>query len=273
MQANEVLSQRFISVLKSINFGILVESEERTIVLVNEAFLTMFSLPISAEEFMKIDCETAANAAKGYFKDEEGFLSSIHRILAERKIVLNQMLEMKDGRFLERDYYPVFMEDTYKGHAWIYKDVTEKLTLQEKLIQLATTDKLTGLANRHKFLEDLTHYVELAFRYKRPLSLILADADNFKSINDRYGHHTGDRALQLISDSLTASKRTVDILGRWGGEEFILLLPETELDQAKVVADRICVSVCTCNMEGVDQRITLSLLASPSYASGIPNRA
>jgi len=103
---------------------------------------------------------------------------------------------------------------------------------------LALTDPLTGLMNRRALLDNLRTDEDRTLRGRQPLSVILADVDRFKSVNDDFGHNTGDRALQVVSDALRAGVRTGDHVGRWGGEEFLMLLPNTDLIQAAEVAER-----------------------------------
>ncbi|MCA1905263.1 MAG: GGDEF domain-containing protein [Desulfarculus sp.] len=111
--------------------------------------------------------------------------------------------------------------------------------VKEELQHLASTDGLTGLLNRRKFLE----LAEVEFRrhqlYGHPLAVIIADLDHFKRINDRFGHLTGDLALQGFSRHLAKCVRELDLLGRIGGEEFGLVLPNTDAEQARQVAERI----------------------------------
>ena len=111
--------------------------------------------------------------------------------------------------------------------------------LHSEVQKLAITDSLTNVYNRRGFFELGRREVERAHRFGRPLSAILVDIDNFKDVNDSYGHSVGDEALQLISERSHTSIREVDILGRYGGDEFILLLPETDLFTACAVAERI----------------------------------
>ena len=110
---------------------------------------------------------------------------------------------------------------------------------KEKLHTLAFTDALTGLYNRRKFLETLDQERARAFRYNENLSLIMIDIDHFKSINDQFGHDTGDRALEKFAEIVEHSLRETDFAGRLGGEEFGILLPQTNGTQARVVAERI----------------------------------
>ncbi len=103
----------------------------------------------------------------------------------------------------------------------------------------ATTDGLTGLANRAALDAGLARLLALWERHQRPLSVVIVDVDHFKQINDNFGHKTGDRVLQELARRMQQVGRKSDILGRYGGEEFVMVLPETELQQAQVVAEKL----------------------------------
>ena len=104
---------------------------------------------------------------------------------------------------------------------------------------LARTDVLTGLANRRAFDEAAQLEIQRAQRYATPLALVMADLDYFKAINDKYGHHIGDLVLQHCARILSESVRNVDLVGRWGGEEFSILMPGTDLEEAVRAAERM----------------------------------
>ena len=119
------------------------------------------------------------------------------------------------------------------------KDVTDRRRLEEDLKVLATTDSLTGLSNRRHFLDMAAATMENYRRYRRPLAVLMLDIDRFKRINDTYGHATGDQVLIVLADTLREVLRSADICGRYGGEEFVCLLPETTEIEARVVAERL----------------------------------
>jgi len=110
---------------------------------------------------------------------------------------------------------------------------------KEKLEKLATFDSLTGLYNRRAILGKLRELINLANRYKEDFSLSMLDIDHFKKVNDRYGHLTGDEVLEEIATLIRQNIRDTDIVGRYGGEEFIIILPKTTLSSAWVVAERL----------------------------------
>jgi diguanylate cyclase (GGDEF)-like protein len=109
--------------------------------------------------------------------------------------------------------------------------------------KLASTDSLTTIYNRRRFYELAERELKRALRFDRPLAMIMLDVDNFKNINDNYGHPSGDRALSEIAKICLYELREVDIFGRYGGDEFIILLPETTLTQATSIAERVRIEI------------------------------
>jgi len=115
-----------------------------------------------------------------------------------------------------------------------------KLKVQEKELKLlASTDPLTKLYNRRYFAKISAHILDLAKRNKKNLSVIMLDLDEFKKINDTYGHKIGDDTLVIFADTLTRCARKSDIICRFGGEEFVVLLPDTNIDGATMIAEKI----------------------------------
>jgi diguanylate cyclase (GGDEF)-like protein/PAS domain S-box-containing protein len=119
------------------------------------------------------------------------------------------------------------------------QDINERKVLLDRLERQAQQDYLTGLCNRRFFLEQAETELARAQRYDNELSLFMLDIDHFKAINDTYGHATGDVVLQTLSHILRETLRSVDIIGRWGGEEFVILLPETDAQEAAEIAERL----------------------------------
>lgn len=119
------------------------------------------------------------------------------------------------------------------------KNHLELKRVKDKLKKMAVTDSLTGLFNHGFIYQRLKEEVEKARRYSKNLSIIMFDLDKFKKINDNYGHQFGDKVLKKVSDVIKICVRNIDLIGRYGGEEFLLVLPETDLEAAKLVAERI----------------------------------
>jgi diguanylate cyclase (GGDEF)-like protein/PAS domain S-box-containing protein len=125
------------------------------------------------------------------------------------------------------------------GLCGISTDITERKALEGQLEQQAHLDYLTGLNNRRHFMEQGEIELARAQRHGRALSIFMLDIDHFKQFNDTYGHKAGDQVLQKLAEVMRETLRTVDILGRIGGEEFAVLLPETGLSEASEVAERL----------------------------------
>jgi diguanylate cyclase (GGDEF)-like protein len=127
--------------------------------------------------------------------------------------------------------------------------------------QLAHTDELTGINNRRYLYELAEHEFEIATRYQQPLSVIMFDIDHFKEVNDTFGHTIGDQMLQHVTRVACTELRSVDVIGRYGGEEFVIILPMTNAKKAFPLAERIRVGVEAMRVptEKGDAAVTLSI--------------
>ena len=130
-----------------------------------------------------------------------------------------------------------------KNIVWIVEDITERRESTKKLLEMATKDPMTGLNNRRHFMEMGEREFALYNRHKRPVSILVIDIDKFKKINDTYGHNTGDKTIINFANICMQNLRSGDIAGRIGGEEFAVILPDTDLDLAHQVAERIRIRV------------------------------
>jgi len=114
--------------------------------------------------------------------------------------------------------------------------------------RLAVTDALTGIYNRRAFFDRARQEYNRSVRYGHRISVIMLDVDHFKVINDRFGHAAGDETLRTIAHLCTSNLRACDILGRYGGEEFTILVPETALNGALTIAQRLCDQIAAINI-------------------------
>jgi PAS domain S-box-containing protein len=132
---NELLStsSRLYSLINSMHSAVLAESDDRKIILVNQIFCDLFEIPVEAEQMKGVDCSQAAEQSKHLFEDESGFVEGIDAILAKRERVYGDILRMKNGKILERDYVPIYEHGVYIGHIWKYQDITEQMNSKESL--------------------------------------------------------------------------------------------------------------------------------------------
>lgn len=134
-------------------------------------------------------------------------------------------------------------------------------TLSKELAQAARTDTVTDLPNRRSLQERLAQASAFADRYEHVLSALVIDLDHFKQVNDSYGHETGDEVLRAVADCMREVFRESDIFGRWGGDEFLAILPATDSEGALGAGQRLCESVAGIDVTqyGISEQITLSI--------------
>ncbi|MBN2824620.1 MAG: GGDEF domain-containing protein [Campylobacterales bacterium] len=128
----------------------------------------------------------------------------------------------------------------------------------QELQKLATVDALTECYNRYAIMEYIQAEINRSKRISKPFSLIMYDLDHFKAINDTYGHDKGDRVLQIVTDIIRHSIREVDLVGRYGGEEFLILMPHTALREAIEIAQRAKEAVANYKFDTI-KGVTISL--------------
>lgn len=172
-------------------------------------------------------------------------------------------------RYFDLRITPIFETlNQPRGRLIVLREITEMKEAQRGLRRLATTDTLTGALNRRLFFDLASREVERSHRYGLPLSMILIDLDHFKRLNDTHGHIAGDRVLQAFSELCRASIREIDIFARYGGEEFTLLLPETNLAQARDAAERLGSRLRALSVQHEDSRIRVSASMGIAVYSG-----
>lgn len=180
------------------------------------------------------------------------FLEQIDRALASRKLLVEEYeLSNKDVKGLpdEGPEKPIWFEGRIQALSfavddedvvlWVASNISERHDLEVRLRELSDTDQLTGLFNRRKLEHDLTLHYESYVRYSVPTCILMFDLDNLKKINDSQGHHVGDEAIQAVANICRSALRKTDCACRFGGDEFVVALPNTGHDQAMQLARRI----------------------------------
>lgn len=169
---------------------------------------------------------------------------------------------LNQGSLDPRHFTPDTATDLLEHLAAVTSMCLDNAVSRERLRLYGLMDPLTGVANRRLFEHRLGDEIERWFRRHEPLAYMLVDIDHFKRVNDKHGHHVGDQVLQQAAELLGRDLRGADLLGRYGGEEFMLLLPSTTLAQATGIAKRLCGNIAGHKFKvagGRDLSITVSI--------------
>jgi diguanylate cyclase (GGDEF)-like protein len=215
--------------------GALALIASLTMVLLLQSQLRRFSMAIQRLALGDWNARVAYPA-----RDEFGYLARAFNQMAQQ---LQQAFEAQEQ---QREELLAQNEELERVHAQLQQAHQELATLNAELLeanralaQAAVTDGLTGLKNHRAFQEALHSAAQMAERLQQPMSLVMFDIDHFKQFNDRFGHPAGDELLRQVAQVLRESARAYDVAARYGGEEFALLLPNTTLEQAVQVAERL----------------------------------
>jgi diguanylate cyclase (GGDEF)-like protein len=157
------------------------------------------------------------------------------------------------------------------GRVLVLRDITRYVEMEAVLRSLATIDELTGIPNRRHFLELTARGLAQAKRHRRPVAMAIFDLDRFKLVNDTHGHQAGDALLRSIAHAAAATVRTGDVIGRFGGEEFAVFLPDTDHAGATAFGERLRAAIAAARVDwrGRTLRVTASVgvVTAPGIAA------
>lgn len=231
-----------LSVLRTIvddlNVGIVVLDATRRVKFVNRAFRRFWRLPDEVADseptFVRLMYHSRGNRAYAVSHDRLG--DYVAKQMALIRTGDDHPLQMRFPNGAVIQFRCKALPDG--GRLLTYGNVSELAEQADALEQLACVDGLTGVNNRRHFIVLAGIEWSRYMRYGRPLALLMFDIDRFKSVNDKYGHDAGDAVIKRVAETLQKHKRTSDIVGRLGGEEFALMLPEATLDSAVAAGER-----------------------------------
>ncbi|WP_305856750.1 diguanylate cyclase [Balneatrix alpica] len=239
LEAREALSRseaRYRTIIEDASLGILQLDEQGNILEANPAFSQMLGYhPRALHGWLWTDL---------VHPDEQEATLRTFNALQERitpKLSHQQRFQHSQGQIIwaQVSISPIEIGDSELSFVAMVENINERIQLQQQLQELAHRDPLTGLHNR-RALEDFAKREQAwGKRHGQPICIMIADLDHFKKVNDTYGHGVGDIVLQHFADICRDTMRDTDIVGRWGGEEFVMLLPHTDLKKALMVADRL----------------------------------
>jgi diguanylate cyclase (GGDEF)-like protein len=233
-------SNRYLQTILNAQHHIIYITDGLKLINTNQAFLDFFECD-TMHQFIK-EHEKVCNI---FEKATEPFYINTNEPQWHKKVSENTQERYKirirhDG--IVKVFVPsveVIEVDEKEQYVVILTDVTELESEKEKLRLLAMTDVLTGISNRLKFNTSIEHFVENTNRYDTPLSVVMFDIDHFKRVNDEFSHQKGDEVLVELTKLVSSKLRKADLFVRWGGEEFLILLPNTTKDHAAVAAEKI----------------------------------
>ncbi|WP_409526478.1 sensor domain-containing diguanylate cyclase [Nitrincola sp. MINF-07-Sa-05] len=257
-----VTRKRLELIIEDFPGALMIEDERRCVVLVNTAYCRIFRFEKNMRTLVGSDARKLMSESISAFDEPETQQTQMDSLLEMKQPSFNDEVIFADGRTMERDFLPVSEGSEHLGVLWVYRDITLRKQRESELRRLATTDTLTGLANRRYFLDRLTQELLRTRRYDAIVSLLMLDIDHFKSINDRFGHAQGDEVLKIFSQVCQNSLREVDFIGRLGGEEFAIALPGTDIEGALQFAERLRSTIEETVIplpDGTDLRVTVSI--------------
>uniref|UniRef100_UPI0028681E7A sensor domain-containing diguanylate cyclase n=1 Tax=Sulfurovum sp. TaxID=1969726 RepID=UPI0028681E7A len=242
-------------VVEQIDDLVIITDKMGTITYVNQAFCDHTGF--SKKEVLGKDPKLLKSGQhdNAFYKDLWETISSgevFRKTLVNKKKNNDLYYENKTITPLKND------ENNIIGYVSTGKDVTSETLMHKEMENIATFDKLTGIYNRYKFEELYELESERSQRFSQPLSLILIDIDHFKLVNDTYGHTVGDEVLKKLAAVIQNNIRKIDIFARWGGEEFLVLSPGTDLENIQILAEKLRLAVESALFPGVDH-LTISL--------------
>ena len=239
-------------ILETTSDGLLVVDDQNKIIHYNRRFVEMWGLPEELTDSL-LDGQV-----------EESIKASVlpeysDAVLREDPLRPELLVYLKSGVILAQTTLPILEHESVVGRLWSFKDVTIKIVAEEKLKRQATTDDLTGLWNRRCFMGRAESEIAQASMLRRSLCLALMDVDHFKHINDTHGHAAGDAALKYLADELRSRLRASDTVGRIGGEEFAIILPDASLEGACTVIEQIRTAVENGRFVHADREVSLTV--------------
>ena len=234
----------------------MVVNGDRVIVRVNRKFIQLFGY--SSDEILGKQTSALTPSIDKFEEYRQYFVQTKEGIIKSEELEYKK----KDGTlfWVKLEGNPINKTESKLLILWSFIDITKEVYYRKELERLAATDSMTNLYNRRHFSELATTVVKLAKRSGLIYSVIIVDIDKFKHINDNYGHTIGDDVIIALAKALKYNTRESDIVSRWGGEEFVILLPQTEEEGAIEVAEKLRKRVETLMVPaGHDKYVTFTI--------------
>lgn len=253
---------RLVALLHAMKLGILFADTNSRIIYYNPAFQHIWRLPGSLSLYGMLPAEAITHSSCTPAEPDH-FAELMAEPVAPHEDRKATEIRLTDGRLVTRLSHPVYDNaNKFIGRLWMFEDVTHEQQTAQQLIYLAERDSLTGLFNRHRLREEMEKLLADAERTGDQGALLFFDLDEFKYINDSFGHHAGDATLIRIATELSSLIRRNEILARLGGDEFALLIPQiSDLKEVEILAERVVQAIARLPLVFEEQplRVTVSL--------------
>jgi len=261
LEETEQERARLVSLLSAMNLGILFVAADGRVIYHNPTFSRIWMIDEGTGLIGLPVNEVLAKSASTLARPDH-FSRHLLSVLETHELSDSYEIQMADGRVITELDYPVRdREGRFIGHLWVYEDVTRERQTADQLVYLAERDALTGLYNRHRFQQELARTMLETDRNQLQCAVMFFDLDEFKTINDSYGHRAGDALLIRVAGEIGALVRRNEVLARLGGDEFAILLPAVQGNEADALAERVIRAVAQIpfHFEGQNLRLTASL--------------
>ncbi|MCP4214037.1 MAG: diguanylate cyclase [bacterium] len=235
LKEQEITRHNYAQIISTINDPIIFIDKNFILLTINSAARKSFRKP--KRDIIGLP----AGRVLGQRFFDRTFKPHIERCFQGEEVHTQEWLRLPEGgrAYYNITYFPLTSRDTIVGAVINAVEITKMKRMEEKLKLLTVTDRLTGIYNRKKFNDVLDAELTRARRYPSELALVMIDIDHFKNINDTYGHDVGDKVLVEMAKVIKDNIRNSDTFARWGGEEFMLLAPHTNLQEAATLAETI----------------------------------
>lgn len=265
---------RLTALLEILDVGILFVDGDRRVVYINQRCADIWQLGERSAIVGMRDSVLLEKTAPLRI-DNAAYLTHIEEVIAERSASARYDVFCQDGRALRETSSLVQGAEGERaiGRVWIYEDITDELLTQTRLIELAERDPLTNLYNRRRFHESLDRQLAEAKRRGEHLAIALFDLDDFKSINDRFGHPGGDEVLRRLASEINSIVRRNEVLFRLGGDEFAILAHAPSTEHLINLAERVVNKTAAMHFQfdGQATNISISLGIAMTHANATPN--
>lgn len=267
---------RLETLLASMRTGILFVDRDNQVLYANPALRRIWLIP-QTSSLVDLSADRALSLSPCTLAQPDHFSRLVLKVHGTQEISDSTEIEMVDGRVITQTCHPVRdADERLVGRLWVFEDVTQEKRSAEQLIYLAERDGLTGLLNRRRFEQRLERALAEASRRGGRIALLFFDLDEFKHLNDHFGHRAGDVLLTRVANELTAIVRKNETIARLGGDEFAVMATDIDdTEEAQGLADRITRAIARIplDFDGCHLRVTTSLGVAlyPDHADNLPD--